>query len=170
MLQQFQDNHGSNGKSAHDRLEMDTHYNVIKDVYVPEELKRPHTNVNTVCVEQQGSDYIRPNADLETRPQIRCKEQLKHMYPECFDGIGEFKNFEYHIELDPKFQPRIQTPHKVALTIEPKLKKELVQMEKQGIIDKPTGPTEWLNNLVIREKIGPLDLIASRQPRQAQFT
>ena len=25
-------------------------------------------------------------------------------------------------------------------------------MERQGIIDKPTGPTEWLNNLVIREK------------------
>ena len=24
-------------------------------------------------------------------------------------------------------------------------------MEKQGIIDKPTGPTKWLNNLVIRE-------------------
>ena len=25
-------------------------------------------------------------------------------------------------------------------------------MEIQGIIDKPTGPTEWLNNLVIRGK------------------
>ena len=152
MLQQSQENHGSSGKSAHDSLEIDTHYNAIKDVYVPEELKRPHTDVNTVSVEQQGNDYIRPNADLETGPQIRNKEQLKHMYPECFDGIAEFKNFEYHIELDPKFKPRIQTPHKVALSIEPKLKKELDQMEKQGITDKPTGPTEWLNNLIIREK------------------
>ena len=114
MLQQSQENHGSSGKSAHDSLDIDTHYNVIKDVYVPEELKRPHTGVNTVCVEQQGNDYIRPNADLETRPQIRSKTQLKHMYPECFDGIGEFKNFEYHMEIDPKFKPRIQTPHKVA--------------------------------------------------------
>ena len=75
------------------------------------------------------------------------------MYPECFDGIGEFKNFEYHAELDPKFKPRIQTSHKVALSIEPKLKKQLDKMERQGIIDKPTGPTEWLNNLVIREKV-----------------
>ena len=152
MLQQFQENHGSNGKSAHDSLDIGTHYNFIKDVYVPEELKRPQTDVNTVCVEQQGNDYIRPNADLETRPQIRSKEQLKHMYPECFDGIVEFKNFEYHIDLDPNFKPRIQIPHKVPLSIEPKLKKELDQMEKQGIIDKPMGPTEWLNNLVIREK------------------
>ena len=25
-------------------------------------------------------------------------------------------------------------------------------MEKQSITEEPTGPTEWLNNLVIREK------------------
>ena len=53
MLQQFQENHGSSGKSALDNLDIDTHYTVIKDVYVPEKLKRPHTDVNIVCVEQQ---------------------------------------------------------------------------------------------------------------------
>ena len=74
------------------------------------------------------------------------------MYPECFDGIGEFKKFKYHIELDPKFKPKIQTPRKVALSIETRLKKELDQKERQGIIDKPNGLIEWLNNLVIREK------------------
>ena len=132
MLQQSQESHGSRGKSAHDNLDIDTPYNVIKDVHVPGELKRPHTDVNTVSVDKQGNDYIRPNADLETRPQIRSKEQPKHRYPECFDGIGEFKNFEYHIELDPKFKPRIQTPHKVVLSIEPRLKKELDQMEKKA--------------------------------------
>ena len=115
MLQQSQENHGSSDKSAHDSLDIDTHDNVIKDAYVPEELRRPQTDVNTASVEQQGNDYIRPNADLETRPQIRSKEQLKHMYPECFDRIGEFKNFVYLMELDPKFKPRIQTPHKVVI-------------------------------------------------------
>ena len=85
-------------------------------------------NINTVSMEQHGDDYIRPNADLETRPQNRSKEQLKHMYPEHFDGIGEFKNFEYHIELDPKFNQRIQMPHKAALSIEPRLKTEIDQM------------------------------------------
>ena len=65
--------------------------------------------------------------------------------------IGELKNFQYDIELDPKFKPGIQTPHKVALSTEPRQKIELDQVEIQGIIDKPTGPTEWLNNLVITE-------------------
>ena len=63
-------------------------------------------------MEQDGDDYIRPNADLEMKPQIRSKEQLKCMYSECLDGTGEFKDFEYHIELDPSKQ-RIQTPHNV---------------------------------------------------------
>ena len=43
-------------------------------------------------MEQDGDDYIRPNADLEMKPQIRSKEQLKCMYSECWDGTGQFKD------------------------------------------------------------------------------
>ena len=154
MLQQSQESHGSNGKTVHANTDTDTHYDFMKDMYIPGEYMRPCMNINTVSMEQHGDDCIRPNADLETRPQIRSKEQLKHMYPECFDGIGELKYFEYHIELDPKFKQRIQMLHKVALSIEePRPKNELDQMEKLGINGKCTDPTEWLNNLVIKEKV-----------------
>ena len=74
-------------------------------------------------MEHHRNDYIRPNADLAMRPEIRGKEQPKHMYPECFDGIDEFKDFEHHTELDPKFKPRIQVPHKVVLSAETRLRK-----------------------------------------------
>ena len=47
------------------------------------------------------------------------------MYSECLDGMGEFKDFEYHIELDPKFKPSVQTPHRVALSTESRLKEKL---------------------------------------------
>ena len=43
-------------------------------------------NINKVSMEQHGDDYIRPNADLETRPHIRSKAQLKCLYSECLDG------------------------------------------------------------------------------------
>ena len=33
-------------------------------------------------MEQDGDDYIRPNADLEMKPHIRSEEQLKCMYSE----------------------------------------------------------------------------------------
>ena len=79
-------------------------------------------NINTVFMEHHGDDYIMPNADLDIRPQIRSNEQLKCMYSECWDGIGDFKDFENHIESVPN-KPRVQTPHKAALSIDHRLRK-----------------------------------------------
>ena len=79
--------HASSGKSANANIDIDTHYEVRKDVYVPGEFRRPHMNINAVSVEPHGDDFIRPNAHLGTRIKIRSKEQLKHMYLECSDGM-----------------------------------------------------------------------------------
>ena len=46
------------------------------------------------------------------------------MYSEFLDGTGEFKDFEYHIDLDSN-KPRVQTPHKVVLSVEFILKKRV---------------------------------------------
>ena len=43
--------------------------------------------------------------------------------------------------------------HKVTLSLEPRLQKELDKMKKQGIIGKPTAPNEWLNNLIKQKKV-----------------
>ena len=48
---------------------------------------------------------------------------LKYIYSECLDGIGKFKDFDYHIELDPN-KPRVEIPHEVTLSVEFGLKKE----------------------------------------------
>ena len=80
-------------------------------------------NINTKSVEKHGDDYIRLYADLEMRPWIRSKAQLKCMFSEGLDGIGEVKYFENHIELKPN-KPRVQTPHKVTMSVECRLKKE----------------------------------------------
>ena len=53
--------------------------------------------------------------------------------------MGESKDFENHIELDPN-RPRVQTPHKVTLSVEFRPKKESDQIGKQSISDKPIGP------------------------------
>ena len=49
-------------------MNVDTCYDVVEDVYVPEKFKKPNMSINK---EQHGDDYKRPNADLETRTQIR---------------------------------------------------------------------------------------------------
>ena len=80
--------HGNCGQDVYAIIYADssTYYSALIYVYVPAELK----NINAVPLEQYDEDYSRPNADLETIPQIKSREQGKHMYPEWLDDIGEF--------------------------------------------------------------------------------
>ena len=50
------------------------HYDAFEDVYVLEEFKSPDTSINALSLEQYDKDYIRVNADLESRPPIRSRE------------------------------------------------------------------------------------------------
>ena len=43
-------------------------------------------------------------------------------------------------------------PRKIPAPLREKLRKELDEMEKDGVISKVTAPTEWINSLVIVEK------------------
>ena len=69
-----------------------------------------------------------------------------------FPGIDTFKNYRYGIELDPKVKPVIHPPRKIALSLHPKLDKELDEMVKQDIIVPVDESTDWVNCLVVREK------------------
>ena len=109
-------------------------------------------NIDSKQLNVQGHKYIHPDSGIRTRPQINSKGELKEMYPECFSGIGTFTNYRYHIELDPKVKPVIHPPRKIALSLQPKLERELDEMVKQGIIVPVDEPTDWVNSLVVREK------------------
>ena len=109
-------------------------------------------NIDSKNLNVQGPKYIHPDSDIRTRPPISSKGELKEMYPECFSGIGTFRNYRYHMELDPKVKPVIHPPKKIALSLQPKLEKELDEMVKQGIIVPVDEPTDWVNSLVVREK------------------
>ena len=56
------------------------------------------------------------------------------MYLECFTGIGKFKDYEYHINVDKNVKPVVHTRQKITLSLQGKLEKELKEMVRQGII------------------------------------
>ena len=60
--------------------------------------------VDSNQLQEMGPMYIHPDSDFSCRPPISSREQLREMYPECFGGIGTFKNYKYHIEIDKKCQ------------------------------------------------------------------
>ncbi|CAB4002393.1 Hypothetical predicted protein, partial [Paramuricea clavata] len=101
----------------------------------------------------RSRNYIKPSVPITSRPRIKDKEHLIEMYPECFDGsVGCFEDYTYHITLDPKVQPVVHAPRRVPLELVDKLNFELNEMEKNGVIEKVTKPTDWVNSIVIREK------------------
>ena len=86
------------------------------------------------------------------QPPILNKEQLRHMYPKCFYGIGKFKEYDYHITLEDNSKPVIHSPRKNPLALQTKLDKELGERVKQGIITSVNGLLAWVNALVICKK------------------
>ena len=119
-----------------------------------------HTAVHGVerssPVIQNHPDYISLKSDLHKCPLMMSKEQLKNMYPECFDGIGRFKDYKYHISIEENAKPVVHPARKVALALQTKVKKELESLDEQGIITPVEGPTDWVNSLVIEKPDGKL--------------
>lgn len=103
--------------------------------------------------QNRSRNYIKPSVPITSRPRTKDKEHLIEMYPECFDGsVGCFEDYTYHITLDPKVKPVVHAPRRVPLELVDKLNFELNEMEKNGVIEKVTKPTDWVNSIVIREK------------------
>ena len=69
-------------------------------------------------------------------------------YADTFTGLGRITGVTHHIQLDPKQNPVVHPPRKVPVTIRPKVKDELEQMERLGVIERIQNPTDWVNSMV----------------------
>ncbi|KAI5750921.1 hypothetical protein M8J77_002494 [Diaphorina citri] len=79
------------------------------------------------------------------------KENLVKMNEDLFMGLGQLPG-QYHIQLKDNAVPVISPPRRVPFSIQKKLKDTLDQMEQDGIIKKVDVPTDWVSNMVIKEK------------------
>lgn len=86
-------------------------------------------------------------------------KDLKQIFPETFDGqVGLFEG-DVSLQLSPDAKPTQLPPRAVPQSIMPQLKKELDQMEQEGIIRACPETTEWVHNLVtVVKKNGTLRL------------
>ena len=100
--------------------------------------------IDSVQVDFQEPTYIHLEIDIKTRPSISSRNQLRAMYPECFLGIGTFKNYKYHIELNKNAKPVVHPMRTIALVLIPKLDTELDSMLADGIIVPLDEATDWV--------------------------
>ena len=132
---------------------------IVKITVINEVTERENEGKSEGEPTSEGSDpssstgYIDPNVPLEDRPPIGGKEDLKRMYPECFETEGKhFLDFEYSIRVDPSVIPKAHPPRRVPLELKDKLGSKLEEMVKRGIIERVAEPTEWVNSLVVETK------------------
>lgn len=79
------------------------------------------------------------------------KQSVTKQYPQLFKGIGSLSGV-CRIHLQPGAKPIVHPPRKIPVSLQDRCKAELDRMEKMGVIEKVSKPTEWVNSMVLVEK------------------
>ena len=97
------------------------------------------------------SDGLREKA-TPAEGRTRTAEDLMAAYGNVFNSeLGKFPAVE-HLEIDPLVTPVKMPLRKVPLTVQDRLEPELNWLEKLGVIERVTEPTEWISGMVVTEK------------------
>ncbi len=73
------------------------------------------------------------------------------MYPDCFQGLGHLPG-EFHITMKDDAKPTVAPPRKYPIQLEKEIQEKLDEMEKVDVIEKVTGPSDWVNQLAFERK------------------
>ena len=76
------------------------------------------------------------------------------LYQDLFDGSLGKLPVKYKMTLTKNATPIVRAAHKIPVAIKDKVKAEINQMERDGIISSVTEPTDWVSNLVAAKKKG----------------
>ena len=79
-------------------------------------------------------------------------QDLINKFDDCFGELGVLPR-EYHITLKDDVKPVVMPPRKIPIALKDKLKEELEKMVQKDVIVPIQEPTDWVNSLVIVEKI-----------------
>ena len=101
-----------------------------------------------------------------TKPRIA---QILQQHHKVFQGMGNLKNCEVKLEIDPTVTPVAQNSRRLPHSMRKKVNEKLQEMKEQDIIEKVDGVTPWLSPLIpIPKKGGDLRLVLDmRVPNQA---
>ena len=115
---------------------------VKEELYVIKGLRKPLVGLPTIKA-----------LKLITRvDQVDVDHEMIDKHPKLFSGLGVMKR-KYKIELKENAQPyALSTPRRIPIPLLPKVKEELVRMEKDNVIQKVEEPTDWVAGMVVVPK------------------
>ena len=86
-----------------------------------------------------------------TKLSEKLKEEVLQKYTQVFTGLGRLKK-PYHIEVDPTVTPVVNSPRTVPAALRDRVKEELDDMARRGVVRKVEEPTDWAKSVAIVEK------------------
>ena len=88
------------------------------------------------------------------------RQDVLDEYADLFQGIGLFPG-TCKLHLKPDAVPVINPPRRIPEALRDRVKEELLRMEENGIIQRVTEPTDWVNSMhaVEKPKTGKLGIV-----------
>ncbi|XP_064468936.1 uncharacterized protein K02A2.6-like [Ornithodoros turicata] len=80
------------------------------------------------------------------------KENILSKYPKLFTGLGELREFEVQLHIDPTVPPVAQKARPLPFHIREAVEKEIDRLIQLDVIEKATGPTTWVSPIVVVPK------------------
>lgn len=73
-------------------------------------------------------------------------------YSDLFNGLGKLKGYQVRLHIDESVPPVAQSSRRVPFHVRKDLEEQIRKDEESGVIEKPTGPTPWVSNVVVVPK------------------
>ena len=134
-----------------------TRFHVAKNVegnllssQTAQELHLIKININSVQAETKTAKQTN-----SAKPTIDSPDYVNHLleqHKKVFKGVGNLKDFEVKLHTNPEIKPVIQAQRRIPFHIRKKVETELDRLEKDDIIEKVEGATQWVSPLVITPK------------------
>ncbi|XP_062716630.1 uncharacterized protein K02A2.6-like [Aedes albopictus] len=130
--------------------------------------------------EESSSENDSAESSDSDNDESSCAQNIVKRHEEVFHGIGKFAG-AVSLEVSADVSPSIQPPRRVPIALREKLKKELKNLERDGLIVKENRHTEWVSNIVlvkrkeqksesVRVCLDPIPLNAALKRPHVQFT
>ena len=81
-------------------------------------------------------------------------EVLQEKFPEVFNCVGKLKDRVVQLHIDPNVKPVAQVIRRTPFSLRSKVEEKVQELINLAIIKPATGPTPWVNPVVVVSKSG----------------
>jgi hypothetical protein len=79
-------------------------------------------------------------------------QELENRFPGITKGIGKLRNHSVKLHIDPNIPPVARKHCRIPFHLRDKVAAEIKRLESEDIIEKVSGPTEWISPIVVVNK------------------